>query len=172
MTTTHIALTVIGGSFDLGGVALVASPDLAPRLQRLETESLQLASRLQVTVSEFMRKLLRRQPQGGRIDVPFIASRTQVYSPGLVSTPPHGADIEEKLSHLITESVRTQHRLIDVEGELVMLRDQAVKQRTEIGNEIEAHVARSGRRYEQQRFWGVVLVALGGLLLAAANLVV
>jgi hypothetical protein len=79
------------------------------------------------------------------------------------------------LSFLLEQAQQSQERLNELERLVVTmpaeLRSEAAQQRRELEEWAKEELHRRESRYDRQRFWGLLLVAGGGVLLAAANLV-
>jgi hypothetical protein len=171
MSTAHIALTVVGGTLEIGGAVLIASADLVPRLGWARAAAGRVAARTAAKIRAVLR--IRR-------DVTIhagTAHATATMSGRVSAVTGVGADatLERKLDFLLDQARASQERLNEVERLLetvpAELRAEAAQQRLELEQRIGEELARREQRYDRQRFWGIMLVAAGGVLLAAANLV-
>jgi len=156
VTTTHVVLTVSGGVCAIAGGALIASPEVVPRLKRLRAKVMQLAfRRSRQTVAE-----------------PATDGPVAAHLSFLGGTDP-GADVSQKVSWLIFREKQNQERLNQLELQVetaIPLRTKA--ERREVERTMAQLVHRSEERYARARLAGLLLVAAGVVLQAAANLVV
>jgi hypothetical protein len=167
MSTTHIALSVLGGSIDITGGLLVASGELVPRWHRVRGEVRRAADALAVK--------LGRRPRDHTIEMPFIESRTRVFSPALVAQPPIGAPLARQVDFLLDEAERGQRRLGDLEQRLsevpAQIAAETERLRQDLVRRFSEQLAASRETYIRWRLLGIVLLAVGGAVQAAANLV-
>lgn len=167
MTTTHVALSVLGGSIDITGGLLVASTELVPRWQRLHERVRRAADAVAVR--------LGRRPRSQTIEAPFIESRTRVFSPALVGEAPIDAPLERQLEFLLAQADDSQRRLGEVEqlvGEVpAQIAAEVGRLRQELVTRFSEQLAASRETYIRWRLLGIVLLAVGGAVQAAANLV-
>jgi hypothetical protein len=170
MSSAHVALTVVGGVFDLSGGALVGFAEVSRRAHRLRERGANIGRAIRAKLPPFLRRRRDVYISAEFAGMALLGGRGHVMS--LVDAD---APVERQLAFMRAESERTQNRLNAIEDALEdvpkQLRDEAASQREELVGMIDAKVAGSEERYDSQRFWGVVLVAVGGVLLAAANLV-
>jgi hypothetical protein len=93
----------------------------------------------------------------------------------LVSGVANDASTERKLDFLLDQAKRNQDRLNELERQIVdvpvEIRRELNDMQVESQRKLEATLDLRERRYDRQRFWGIMLVAFGGVLGAAANLV-
>jgi hypothetical protein len=176
MTTTHIALTVAGGSLVIVGGLLAGSAEVSRYIRRVRDRLGRVRETVATSVRSVVRRLLGRpggpviiQPKpGGGLILGSDGARTPILVPA-DATP------ERQLEVLRAVAERVQERLDDVEDGLVdattQLRDEARAQRGELLRAIDDRITRSELRYEPHRFVGVVFVTIGSFLLVFANLV-
>jgi len=171
VTGTHVTLTLAGASLDIAGACLVAANELAPRVRaarlRLERSFNALRERARV---------LLRKPK--HVTIQVGAAALSVSAGGSVSAIVDidpAADTERRLAFLLTRAREAQERMNAFEGRIddavATLREELVSQRDELLGAFNERLEKADVRYIHARLVGILLVAAGGVLQAAANLV-
>jgi len=167
MTTTHIALSVAGGTIDITGGLLVASTEWVPRWRRQRERARDAFRALELRLGIL-------KPVSNSISMPVEAGGINI-SGSLVEAHTPGGSIERKVAFLIEEANRAGQRLGQLERRMEevpgRITAETERVRAELGTMFSEQLAASREMYIRWRLFGILLLALGGVVQAAANLV-
>jgi hypothetical protein len=166
-----------GGSAELFGLLLVASPELVPILQRVASlgrRAWRQVLRLLRKVEAAFRRLLRR-PLPHVVSVGAGGARAGGFPPSGRASVGDEATLEEKVDYLLRRDQDVQDSLERLEGSLAALPGRwktDVEQASQaLRDEHARALAELRDRHMQARLLGVVLLAVGIVLATAGNLV-
>ena len=165
MTNTHIALTAAGGSLELlGGLLVAVDVAVVPVTAWARAHAVALASKGRRTLQRFRRTRRNATVHG-------VAATATAHAALSVKAKVTSTDLKRQVELLEKHADRTDERLETLEAVPGQLRAEASEQRRDLEKLIAEKLKSSEGRYLAQRRLGFVLVALGGVLLASANLV-
>jgi hypothetical protein len=163
-------LYVTGAVLELGGILLVAWPDLLP-YAGLVSRWLRAAMR---RVADRPRRLLRRR----RDVVVQVGAATATASAGSVSvvvSPNPDATLEERVEYLLRREQEAQAKLNTHDERIRAIEKHVPKRLDELRTETEEHVAgelsAAESRYRPLRFVGALLLAAGLGLTTSGNFI-
>jgi hypothetical protein len=174
MSNAHIALTVTGMILDVSGGFLVASSELWPRAKSAKARAVRLQR-------ELLLRLGLLKPVSRSITVPVeaaVAGGTALGASVVLTVSP-AAPTERKLEFLLQQDEKSQQRLSKLEHDLAneakAVRAEIARQVTNARNEVVAtfknDLEATRELYINARLLGICMLALGGFVQGAANLV-
>jgi hypothetical protein len=164
----RVTLYVTGAVLELGGILLVAWPDLLPYAARA-SQALRVAAE---RIGDRLRRLLRRPRHQvvhmGAADAVAIANSISV-----VVSPNPDATLEERVEYLLRREEEAQAKLNAHDERLRAIEKHVPERLDELRAETQEHVASelsaAESRYRPLRFVGALLLAVGLGLTTAGN---
>jgi hypothetical protein len=161
-------LYITGAVLELGGILLVAAPDLLPYAERvsgwLRVETRRAVGRIRLALG---------RPRTQVIEVGGIASTSAVGNISLLVSPNPDATLEERVEYLLRREQEAQTKLNAHDERLRAIEEQLPRRLDELRAETEEHVATelsaAESRYRPLRFVGALLLAAGLGLTTAGN---
>jgi ABC-type ATPase with predicted acetyltransferase domain len=169
--TAHSAFVATGGTLDLIGIALVASPELFPHVSRVYGASRRRALR----IASHVRRLLRRPSEAHVFRPSSGGIRLSGGSAVLVKSVSPAADLDRKVEALVGIVEELQQRLGNLENSVHILPDTWRADIADLRSKLEAYVQSESERMREahlgKRLTGIACLFLGSSLLSVASLV-
>ena len=168
-------LYVLGGTEECVGVALVASPELFPRLRQARVwvgrKSAAVASRSR----ESLRKLLRRPPRRRTVETGAAVESSAALGVDVIRGFPDSAPLEEMVAFLRRVVQEHDSRIANLEGQAKRieseLRDELKKSRADLEELTKEQLREAAETHLEWRYAGLTLLFVGLGLATAGNLV-
>jgi hypothetical protein len=162
------ALYIVGALFELGGIVLIAAPDLVPGALRLAGR----ANRRWRPIENRIRRVLRLRPRR------YVGSATLtggIEFAGRISAVKgtSATTLEEKVEYLLRRDEEAQRATNEIRDAVADVRVEVARTLDELRDELRAHVAReitaSDGAYRTARIAGTIALSLGLLLATLGN---